>query len=79
MVLKRPSPCGRLYQSAFHEIDTYCSQQQYGLLKIVLEFHHNGLGLLEKGKNLKILDMKVRRIARARIVPEKEWPGEFNN
>jgi V/A-type H+-transporting ATPase subunit A len=69
-----------LYQSAFHEIDTYCSQsKQYGLLKIVLEFHHNGLGLLEKGTKLeKIVDMKVReRIARARVVPEKEWPQEF--
>ncbi len=69
-----------LYQSAFHEIDTYCSQsKQYGLLKIVLEFHHNGLALMEKGAKLeKILAMKVReRIARARVVPEKDWPREF--
>ncbi|HHY17147.1 MAG TPA: hypothetical protein GX524_03650, partial [Firmicutes bacterium] len=47
--------------------------------KIVLEFHHNGLRLMERGVKLeKILEMKVReRIARARVVPEKEWPQEF--
>ncbi len=69
-----------LYQSAFHEIDTYCSQEkQYGLLKIILEFHHTGMDLLEKGAKLEIiLEMKVReRIARARTVPEAEWPQEY--
>ena len=69
-----------LYQSAFHEIDTYCSQEkQYGLLKIILEFHHTGMDLLEKGAKLEIiLEMTVReRIARARTVPEAEWPQEY--
>ncbi len=69
-----------LYQSAFHEIDTYCSQsKQYGLLKIVLEFHRVGMELLQKGVRLDtILGMKVReRIARARTVPEAEWPKEY--
>jgi len=69
-----------LYQSAFHEIDTYCSQsKQYGLLKIVLEFHRVGTELLQKGVRLDtILGMKVReRIARARTVPEAEWPKEY--
>ncbi len=69
-----------LYQSAFHEIDTYCSQEkQYGILKIILEFHHNGMRLLEKGVKLeRVLEMKVReRIGRARVVKEAEWPKEF--
>ncbi|QUL97920.1 MAG: V-type ATP synthase subunit A [Candidatus Fermentithermobacillus carboniphilus] len=69
-----------LYQSAFHDIDTYCSQRkQYGILKVILEFHHNALALLDKGEKLeKILGLKVReRIARARVTPENEWPGEF--
>ena len=71
-----------LYQSAFHEIDTYCSQEkQYGILKIILEFHHNGMALLEKGAKLEtILEMKVReRIARAREIPEAEWPKEYES
>ncbi|HHY11744.1 MAG TPA: V-type ATP synthase subunit A [Firmicutes bacterium] len=71
-----------LYQSAFHEIDTYCSQEkQYGILKIILDFHHTGMGLLEKGVKLEtILEMKIReRIARARVVPEDQWPKEFES
>ena len=71
-----------LYQVAFHEIDTYCSQRkQYGLLKIVLEFHHNAMELLDKGVPLdRILNMKVReRIARARLVPEDKWSKEFES
>jgi V/A-type H+-transporting ATPase subunit A len=69
-----------LYQSAFHEIDTYCSQEkQYGLLKIILEFHRAGMELLQRGAKLDtILGMEVReRIARARTVPEAEWPKEY--
>ena len=69
-----------LYQIAFHEIDTYCSQRkQYGLLKIVLEFHHNAMELLERGVKLdKIFGMEVReRIARARLVPEDKWSQEY--
>jgi len=69
-----------LYQSAFHDVDTYCSQtKQYGILKVILDFHHRALGMLERGVKLeRILGMKVReRIARARVVPEKDWPEEF--
>ncbi|NLC16072.1 MAG: V-type ATP synthase subunit A [Firmicutes bacterium] len=69
-----------LYQSAFHEIDTYCSQEkQYGLLKIILEFHRAGMELLQRGAKLDtILGMEVReRIARARTVPEAEWLKEY--
>jgi len=69
-----------LYQSAFHETDTYCSQpKQYGILKLILEFHHNALRLLDKGVKMdKILELEVReRIARARVIPEEAWPEEF--
>lgn len=71
-----------LYQVAFHEVDTYCSQRkQYGLLKIVLEFHHNAMELLDKGVKLdRILGMEVRdRIARARVVPEDKWTQEYES
>ncbi len=69
-----------LYQSAFHEVDTYCSQRkQYGILQVVLEFHHRALKALEGGAKLdRILGLSVReRIARARVTPEEEWPKEL--
>jgi len=71
-----------LYQVAFHEADTYCSQRkQYGLLKIVLEFHRNAMELLDRGVKLdRILSMEVRdRIARARVVPEDKWTQEYES
>jgi V/A-type H+-transporting ATPase subunit A len=71
-----------LYQSAFHEIDTYCSQKkQYGILKIILELHHQALDLLEQGIKIdNIINLPVReRIARARVIPEEQWPGEYEN
>lgn len=69
-----------LYQSAFHDVDTYCSQKkQYGILKVILDFHHKALELLDKGVRLEqILNLKVReRIARARVTPEEDWPREY--
>ncbi|MGI6642802.1 MAG: V-type ATP synthase subunit A [Bacillota bacterium] len=69
-----------LYQSAFHEVDTYCSQRkQYGILQVILEFHHRALKALEGGAKLDhILGLSVReRIARARVTPEEEWPKEL--
>ena len=69
-----------LYQSAFHDVDTYCSQKkQYGILQAILEFHDKALKALEAGAKLDhILKLSVREsIARARITPEDEWPKEL--
>lgn len=69
-----------LYQSAFHEIDTYCSQKkQSGILEAILAFHHKALSAMSAGMKIeKILTLPVReRIARARVTPEQEWPAEF--
>ncbi|MEW6522502.1 MAG: V-type ATP synthase subunit A [Bacillota bacterium] len=62
-----------LYQSAFHEVDTYCSMpKQYRILKLVLAFHHAALAAMERGVALdKILNLPVReRIVRARLMAE---------
>lgn len=62
-----------LYQSAFHEIDTYCSmKKQYRLLRLILRFHDLAAEALEAGARLDdILELPVReRIARARFIPE---------
>ncbi|HHV78795.1 MAG TPA: V-type ATP synthase subunit A [Firmicutes bacterium] len=64
-----------LYQSAFHEVDTYCSmRKQYKLLKLILRFHEVALEALEGGARLdQILELPVReRIARARFIPEDQ-------
>ncbi len=69
-----------LYQSAFHEVDTYCSQKkQYGILQTILTFHHKALAALDAGTRIdKILALPVReRISRARVTPEEEWPKEY--
>jgi len=69
-----------LYQSAFHEVDTYCSQKkQYGILQAILTFHHKALKALDAGTRIdKILALPVReRISRARVTPEDEWPKEY--
>lgn len=71
-----------LYQSAFHEVDTYCSKEkQYGILKAILELHHLALNALEKGKRLEdILKLKVREaIAKARVTPESEWSKTYES
>ena len=64
-----------LYQSAFHEVDTYCSlKKQYRILKLILMLHDLASDVLSKGAPIdKILAMPVRdRISRARLVPEQE-------
>lgn len=70
-----------LYQSAFHEVDTYCSQKkQYGILKVILALHQRCLEAIEGGVRLeKLLTIPVRdRIARARVTPEDKWPAEYD-
>ncbi|MDQ7795054.1 MAG: V-type ATP synthase subunit A [bacterium] len=64
-----------LYQSAFHEVDTYCSMdKQARLLRLILGFHDQALAALEAGAPLEaLLELPVReRIARARYTPEDE-------
>ncbi len=64
-----------LYQSAFHEVDTYCSlKKQYRILKLILMLHELANDALSKGAPIdKILAMPVRdRISRARLVPEQD-------
>jgi V/A-type H+-transporting ATPase subunit A len=64
-----------LYQSAFHEVDTYCSlKKQYRIMKLILMLHELANDVLSKGAPIdKILAMPVRdRISRARLVPEQE-------
>jgi len=64
-----------LYQSAFHEVDTYCSlKKQYRILKLILMFNELGAKAVAAGAPLdRILSLPVRdRIARARLVPESE-------
>jgi V/A-type H+-transporting ATPase subunit A len=69
-----------LYQSAFHDVDTYCSPSKAnGILTAIMTLHHKCLSALERGVRLDtILKLEVRdRIARARVTPEEEWPEEF--
>jgi len=64
-----------LYQSAFHEVDTYCSlKKQYRILKLILMLHEIANDALSRGASIdKILAMPVRdRISRARLVPEQD-------
>ncbi|MGC9138101.1 MAG: V-type ATP synthase subunit A [Thermoplasmata archaeon] len=63
-----------LQQSAFDEIDTYCSLKKQNLmLKTILLFHDEAMKSLEEGITLKqILSMKVRdEITRMKEIDEK--------
>ncbi|MBU3196106.1 V-type ATP synthase subunit A [Clostridium algidicarnis] len=64
-----------LQQNAFNEVDTYSSlPKQYKMLKLVLQFYHEGEKALEAGIYLKeILDIEVRdRIARSKYIAEED-------
>jgi V/A-type H+-transporting ATPase subunit A len=64
-----------LYQSAFHEVDTYCSlAKQHLLLRVILSFCDRALEALDEGASLDdLLELPVReQIARARYTPEDE-------
>lgn len=69
-----------LYQSAFHEVDTYCSaSKQYGILKAIMTLHHTSQEAIEEGTKIdEIAGLPVKdRIARARVTPEDKWPAEY--
>lgn len=64
-----------LQQNAFHEVDTFCSQEkQYELLKVMMEFYLQGLDALEQGVYLEEIEqLAVReKIARAKDIPEEK-------
>lgn len=64
-----------LQQNAFHDVDTFCSQEkQYELLKVIMEFYLEGLNALEKGVYLEEIEqLPIReKIARAKDIPEEE-------
>ncbi len=69
-----------LYQSAFHDVDTYCSQKKmYGILQAILTFHHKALQAIDEGVRIeRISSLPVKeRIARARVTPEDEWDATY--
>ncbi len=69
-----------LYQSAFHDVDTYCSaSKQYGILKVIMALHQAQSDAINQGKEIDpVAVVSVKdRIARARVIPEDEWPKEF--
>ncbi|HZJ83570.1 MAG TPA: V-type ATP synthase subunit A [Clostridia bacterium] len=67
-----------LHQNAFHDVDTYTSlAKQYKMLKLILEFHNQGLKALESGAEFsQISDLPVReRIGRAKYTEEEDIGG----
>ncbi|MCD6521208.1 V-type ATP synthase subunit A [Candidatus Calescamantes bacterium] len=64
-----------LHQNAFDPVDTYSPlKKQYLMLKIVLEFHHQLIKLLEEGKDIQdLLSHPLREeIARMRYVKNED-------
>lgn len=64
-----------LHQNAFHDVDTYTSlSKQYKMLKLIIEFYHQGLKALENGAELsQVINLPVReRIGRAKYIPEAQ-------
>lgn len=64
-----------LQQNAYHDIDTYCSEDKQALmLDVILEFHDQALQALKQGVYLReIEEMDVRaKIVRMKNVPEDD-------
>jgi len=69
-----------LQQSAFHEIDTYCSgKKQYEMLRITLSFSDKIQQAVEKNVHMDdILAMKsCENLARMKTIPNKEFEKRF--
>ncbi|RSN69689.1 V-type ATP synthase subunit A [Candidatus Korarchaeum cryptofilum] len=67
---------GFLVQSAYHEVDTYCSpKKQAILLRTLLEFYERAKPLIEAGVPMsKIAEMRsLGLLRRLKFVPEKEF------
>jgi V/A-type H+-transporting ATPase subunit A len=70
-----------LQQSAFHEVDTYCSEKkQYEMLRIMLKFFNKMMLSVEKNIHIDdIISLKSREdIARMKTVSNKEFEKRFN-
>jgi V/A-type H+-transporting ATPase subunit A len=69
-----------LQQSAFHEIDTYCSQKkQVWMLRICIMFYEKLSAVIDTVEFEDIAAMKVKEeIARMKIVEEKEIDAKFS-
>ncbi len=64
-----------LHQNAFHEVDTYSSlKKQYGMLKLIYDFHRLGNDALEKDAEFSdIINLPVKeKIGRAKYIPEEK-------
>jgi len=64
-----------LHQNAFHDVDTYTSlSKQYKMLKLIIEFYHQGQKALDNGAEFsQIVNLPVReRIGRAKYTPEEQ-------
>ncbi len=71
-----------LQQSAFDDIDQYCSiKKQYGMLKAILTLGREQSRALEKGLTMsQVQSMKAREmISRMKEVKESEFPGYLEN
>ncbi len=69
-----------LYQSAFHEVDTYCSQvKQDGILRVILDFAQEVACSSRCGRETRLhIEAAVReKIRKGQARPEKDWPAEF--
>jgi len=69
-----------LQQSAFHEVDTYCSEKkQYEMLRIMSKYSNLIQKAVENNVNIdKIISIKSReKIARMGTVPNKEFDKKF--
>ena len=64
-----------LHQNAFHEVDNYSSlKKQYGMLKLIYDFHRLGNDALEKDAEFSdIINLPVKeKIGRAKYIPEEK-------
>jgi V/A-type H+-transporting ATPase subunit A len=70
-----------LQQSAFHEVDTYCSgKKQYEILRIILKVSDDFQKAIEKNILMDdIIKMKsLENVARLKTVPNKEFEKKFS-
>lgn len=70
-----------LQQDAFHDVDTYCSnEKQYGIMKVILEFHEASMKQLETGAALDDLTGAgvVEDISKLKYVDEESFPAKMD-
>ena len=68
-----------LQQSAFHEIDSFCSlDKQYWMLKVILGFHEMAKRAMNRGTGIdSIMQLPVKKvIGRMKELPDAEMVRE---